>query len=442
MPMSGQVRSILLLLPCSLLAACGSSQPETLGRSGAALTPKDFIDAKAELVEVKTQPRVAVTADMISGPMAASGGVLDVTAAPGTPGQTPLAVGSPSGASGVPQAAPAANPTTPTTPPAPAGPVALVDVKVGDINGRPVYANTFLDDMADQLKAETSRMKHEEWLRFTKDKIEEKLSREIRDELLRAEAIGNFTPEQKQGFFSFMRSVQQRIESQNMGSRAAAEDRLESTEGMSLDRYMKKREQEELIGFQLHEKIEKRVSVPWRDIRQEYDRYYDSFNPPPRAKFRLVQVPTDKPDDVKAVEQALASGTSLATIAADKKLNRYKPESGGVEERDVKGDRATASLFGNDALNAAARTVKPGEVAGPFAMGESTAWLLLESVVDRGRSLYDAQMDIESVLKRRRTNEATDRYIQHLRERANISSTQEMTKQLLTVADGRFWPGK
>jgi hypothetical protein len=49
-------------------------------------------------------------------------------------------------------------------------------------------------------------------------------------------------------------------------------------------------------------------------------------------------------------------------------------------------------------------------------------------------------MDIESVLKRRRSTEATDRYIAHLRERASISSTADMTRQLLTVADGRFWP--
>jgi hypothetical protein len=319
------------------------------------------------------------------------------------------------------------------------GPVALVDVKVGDINGRPVYANTFLDDMADQLRAEAARMKFPEWQKFAKDKIDEKLNREIRDELLRAEAVGNFSPEQKQGFLSFMKSVQERVQSQSLGSRAAADERLESTEGMSLDQYMKKREQEELIGFQLREKIEKRVSVPWRDIKQEYDRYFDSFNPPPKAQFRLVQIPADKPDDIKAFEEKRAAGESFATLAADKTLNRYKPETGGLEEREIKGDRAKAGLFGNEALNAAARTISPGETVGPIKVGDNQAWLSLDSIIEKNRTLYDAQMDIESILKRRRAAEATDKYIARLRERASISSSKDMTSQLLTVAESRFW---
>lgn len=425
---------MLLLLPCCALAACSSGPPDTLGRSGKPLTPGDFVDRDAQVVEVEQAPRVPISSDMVSGPIAASQGVLDVTALPGRPGAT---INVPSDApSGV---RPVAMSTAAGSPAAAAGPVALVDVKVGDINGRPVYANAFLDDMADQLRAETARMKFPEWQRFAKDKIEEKLSREVRDELLRAEAMGNFSPEQKQGFLSFMRSVQERVQSQSMGSRAAADERLEATEGMSLDQYMKKREQEELIGFQLREKIEKRVSVPWRDIKQEYDRYFDSFNPPPRAQYRLLQIPADKPDDIKRFEDQRAAGTAFATLAADKTLNRYKADTGGLEEREIKGDRAKATLFGNEALNAAARTINPGEVAGPIKVGDNQAWLSLDAIVEKNRTLYDAQMDIESILKRRRAAEATDRYIARLRERASISSSKDMTTQLLAVAENRFW---
>lgn len=443
MPTSRDARSIAcLLLTCGTLGGCGtSSTPDTLGRSGPDLTPADFIDRDAKLVEVKTPPpRLPVTADMIRGPIGASGGILDVTARPGRPSD-PAAAPS-DGASGLPTSpmAPGAAMMASSATASPAGPVALVDMKVGDINGKPVYANAFLDDMADQLRAETTRMRREDWLRFTRGKIEDKLNREIRDELLRAEAIGNFTPEQKQGFFAFMKNVQERVQSQSQGSRAAAEERLETTEGLSLDQYMKRREQEELIGFQLREKIEKRVSVPWRDIRQEYERFFETFNPPPRATFRLVQIPAAKTEAVEAFGKRLAAGESFQTLAADASLNTYKPATGGLEEREIKGDRAQGAFFGNEALNAAARTTAPGQVTGPITVGDNASWLFLESIERKTRSLYDAQMDIESVLKRRRTIEATDRYIAHLRERASISSTADMTRQLLTVADGRFWP--
>jgi hypothetical protein len=449
MPTSRDARSIAcLLLTCGTLGGCGtSSTPDTLGRSGPELAPANFIDRDAKLVDANLPPpRLPVTPDMIRGPIAASGGILDVTARPGRPSDPAPAAPS-DGASGLPTAPTTATTAAPGTAmmassatATPAGPVAMVDMKVGDINGKPVYANTFLDDMADQLRAETSRMRREEWLRFTRGKIEDKLNREIRDELLRAEAIGNFSPEQKQGFFAFMRNVQERVQSQSQGSRAATEERIETAEGLSLDQYMKRREQEELIGFQLREKIEKRVSVPWRDIRQEYERFFETFNPPPRATFRLVQIPAAKADAVETFSKRLAAGEPFRTLATDATLNAYKPATGGLEERELKGERAQGAFFGNEALNAAARTTALGQVAGPFAVGDNTTWLFLESIEQKTRSLYDAQMDIESVLKRRRSTEATDRYIAHLRERASISSTSDMTRQLLTVADGRFWP--
>jgi hypothetical protein len=424
---SGRSRLALLLVPVCLWG-CGS-QPQTLGHSGPALSAGDFVDAGAQVVE-GAAPTLPVTPANTIGPFSASGGILDVTASPGRPNA------SPSDASGVMPSV-----TVNNAAPAPAGSLSLVDLKVGDINGRPVFANAFLDSMADQLRAETVRMKYPEWRAFAKNKIDEKLSRDIRDELLRAEAMANFTPEQKQGFFAFMQGVQQRLESQNLGSRSAADARLESTEGMSLDQYMKRREQEELIGYQLREKIDRRVSVPWRDIRQEYDRYFDVFNPPPKARYRLVQIPASKADDIKAFESARASGTAFESLASNAALNRYKPDTGGVEEREIKGDRSAAKLFGNEALNAAAQTVNAGEVAGPIKVGDNMAWLQLESIVEKKRTLYDSQMDIESVLRRRRVTDATDRYIAHLRERASISSSSEMSSQLLAVADGRFWTG-
>lgn len=430
-----------------LLTGCGAgSGAETLKQSGPTLGPADFFDASAEVVEVTTgKPMLAVTSANTVGPFSASEGLLDVTAFPGTPDENRNNSEGLSVAAGRLPTARALQETGAvagggTSGAASEARATLVDVKVGDINGKPVYANAFLDDIADQLKAQTSTLRRDEWRTFAKEQIETKLTLQIRDELLRAEAVSNFSPEQRQGFFSFMRGVQQRVESQNQGSRAATDARLEATEGMSLDQYMRKREQEELIGFQLREKIDKRVSIPWRDIKQEYDRYFDTFNPAPRARFRLIQVANESPAALAAFEAARANGVAPAEIAADKAINRYKPQVGGLEEREIKGDRATATLFGNEALNTAARTMAVGELVGPIAVGETVSFLFLEAVVEKSRTLYEAQMDIESVLRRRRSAEATERYIANLRARAVVSSTQEMTRELLAVATARFWP--
>ncbi len=435
---SGVVAGIGMCFALATVIGCSlGGEAEALRTGGPALSPGEFIDSSVEVVETGTPPPLlAVTPANTTGPFAASGGILDVTTIPGNPAEAAMAA--------VAARVPGAGDALDTGAVAVRGSgtsegtigVSLVDVKVGDINGKPVYANAFLDDLADQLRAERVRMRREEWRRFAKTQIDEKLNLQIRDELLRAEAVNNFTPEQKQGFFSFMRGVQQRIESQNQGSRSATDARLEQTEGMSLDQYMKKREQEELIGFQLREKIDRRVSIPWRDIKQEYDRYFDAFNPPPKARYRLLQV---MPANQSAYDTARADGIDFAKIAADKSINRYKPEVGGLEEREIKGDRATAALFGNEGLNIAARSMSPGEIAGPIAVGETQSYLYLEAIVEKTRSLYDAQMDIESIMRRRRSGELTDRYIANLRERASISSVSEMSAELLDVATRRYW---
>lgn len=425
-----------------LLPSCGigGGSAETLKSSGPTLTTGDFIDPGVEVMLADSKPLVPVTPANTMGPVAATGGIFDVTAVPGRPGQFDSASApiSSSIGSGIPIAS---SPSIQRGATEPISAPTLVDVKVGDINGKPVYANAFLDDMADQLRAEASRMRRRDWVTFAQEKINEKLTLQIRDELLRAEAVNNFTPEQKQGFFAFMQNVQRRIESQSAGSRAAADERLEATEGLSLDQYMKKREQEELIRFQLGEKIDKRVAVPWRDIKQEYDRFFDTFNPPPRARFRLVQIPKDNAAANAAFESARSSGVAFTTIAGDKSINRYKVDTAGLEERDIKGERDKASFFGNEELNNAARTLSPGAIAGPITMGDNNAYLYLDEIVQKSRSLYDAQMDIESVMRRRRTADATQKYIDRIKERANVSDIDAMKRELMQVADNRFWTG-
>jgi len=317
----------------------------------------------------------------------------------------------------------------------------MVDTKVGDINGKPVYANTFFASFEDRLRAEAALTTRDKWRISTARQIAEKLDKMIEGELLRAEALENFTPEQKQGFFAWMKGLQERVESQSQGSREAANERLEQTKGKSLDEYMRDEEQQQLVEFQVREKIQKRISVPWRDIKIEYERYYEALlNPPPKAMYRLVQIPTNKPEDIAEFTRLRERGTPFAEIAANKTLNRYKPETGGLEEREFKGERKDAEFFRDEKLNGAARTMQVGEVAGPFPIGDNQAYLGLDVIQQTTRTLYEAQVAIEMQMRERRIHQAQSKYVNRLRERASISSTPEMTRQLLVIADARYWP--
>lgn len=446
-----------LVISCTLTMFAGCSSPSIpVGTGGKPLTLRDFVDNNAVLIPVENAPPVRpITPDRITGPFAASGGVLDITAVPGRPSDAAsLSTLTEKGADDSSNAASGSltstvvSTTTSSVPlsvtsstPASASDsnTVMIDVKVGDINGKPLFANEFFEPFADRLRAEAARMRRDQWRTSTRQQIQTKLDELIEAELLRAEALEALEPEEKAGFFAFMRQVQDRIESQNMGSREAANERLVATEGKSLDAYMREEERRQLVDIQVREKIQKRVSVPWRDVRQEYDRFYETFNPPPVLTYRLIQIAKDKPEKLAEFQKLRDAGTPFDKIATNKDVNGYKADSGGLEERQLKGEREQASLFGNAQLNKAAQTLSVGSISEPITVGDNISYLYLEKIDQQSKSLYEAQVLIENVLRESRTKTARAKYINRLRERASISDTTEMTRQLLTIAEARYW---
>lgn len=417
----------LAAIGLGVLSACGSSSSSA--KRGAMLSPADFVSPVGAAQAVAVPPDVLlrpVSASDRRGPLDAADGILDVTAAAGSP-----VIDSPRPSTSV--ATSGASPRVDEW--------MLVDAKVGDVNGRPVYANAFLANKADRLRAEAKLMRYPEWKVSAMKSITEDLNQLVEKELLRAEALASLTPEQKQGFIAWMQGLQERVKSQNLGSREMANQRMLETEGKGLDEYMKDRQLNELAAFQLAERIEKRVSVSKRDVQVEYQRMFDYFNPPPKASYRIIQVPNSAPADADEVVRLLASGTPFADIAA-MPLNRYKPDSGGLEVREYKGDRASATLFANESLNRAAQTMAVGGIAGPIELSASRAWISLEGIEALSVSLYDAQLPIERMIQQRRTKSGKDKYIAELKARASMTSVEDMAAALFAIAEARYYPDR
>ena len=326
----------------------------------------------------------------------------------------------------------------------PVGEPVFIDAKVGDINGKPIFASTFFDrgtltlePLGPRLREEARRMKPAEWREFARKEINRALDSLIEDELLRAEALANLTPEQKQGFFAFLERIQKETVSQSGGSREKANEALMESEGMDLATYMSQRSQAELIRYQLSEKIFQRVQVSRRDIELAYARYNDQFNPPPQYLFRIVAVRGDNPDAVATMQARIDSGESFEEIAKSE-LNTYKRAEGGLEARELKGELAKVSWFGSAALNDAAKTLTPGTTAGPITFGSGQAWLHLDSIEEKKISLYEAQTVIENGLRNERAEMERRRYIAKLRSRASIGDTEETARRLLEIAESRY----
>ncbi|MBU6413729.1 MAG: peptidylprolyl isomerase [Planctomycetes bacterium] len=333
----------------------------------------------------------------------------------------------------------------------------VIDSKVGDINGRAIYASAFLEDMGARMRAQAMEFGKETmarrmnpiesraearaaWEELVKKIIKIKLENELETELLRAEAAASFTPEQKQGFVYFMQSVQRDLYSDNRGSRSIAGEKLNAEDGQTIDEYLKNRELRELVGFQLARKVYRRINISWRDIQLEYDKRTELYSPPPRATFRLI-LPAEGATP-ESIESRLKAGESFATLAEDPKINSYLVDKGGVEERTFKTKQADSDLFGPPDVNAAARTLKPGEWAGPLKAGRGVAFVFLETLEIAPSDLYGLQLKIEDALRRRKGDLARERYIDRLKERASFTSLDDMTDSLAAFSVKRYFePG-
>jgi hypothetical protein len=412
-------------------------------RSGTEALP-DVPREEASGVDVGVES-LAVPASRITGPVSATEGISDVRAEPGPPASLVAA---------------ASNPV-------PLGEAQLVDSKVGDVNGKPIFASRFLAPMAARFRQEASRKGLAEWQAFAKGEIERTLAGFIEDELLRAEALASLTPAQQQGLFAFVERVQRDVLSQNRGSREQASRRIFEEEGATLEEFVAARKERELINFQLDSQVRKRVSVTWRDIQQAYERNFDQFNSPPTFQFRLIRAFKSDEASVESIRSALAAGTPFAQVAASEANvhNRAtqglearqmprpgsdggaggkadaKPESPGESPAGTSASRIPAEmeLFPNPTLDAAAKALSVGEVVGPLDLGQTVAWLTLESIDQRSIPLYTAQLGIENVLRETRQRVERARYIDRLKSRANFSDPTETVSNLLAIATERFY---
>lgn len=398
----------------ALLTGCGGDG----GKSKPRLTPQEFALLPAE-VSIEPDPATILPPGAISGPVAMSEGILDVRAVPGPP-------------------------PSPKVEPSRVDTEQLVEATVGSINGKPIYASTFLDGLASALTAQGQELAsrprgREQWRAYAAEEIRKKLDGLIEDELLRAEAMSSLAPEQRQGFFAFVQSLQREEVSKSGGSIEAARRRVAESESLSLDQYLKQREQRALIMTELQRKVRRGVNVTWRDIQHEYKRTWEVWNPPPLAVFRMVQISTSTPATVEEFTTRLAGGESFESLAS-LPLNLNDSAKGGLREVRFKGEQTEAEFFGNPELNSAARSLSPGQTAGPIALGSVQAWLHLERIDRQHTELYDAQRKISAELFDQRLREEISKHVWRLRSRANMTSMNEMVLRLLAVAEERYYP--
>lgn len=324
----------------------------------------------------------------------------------------------------------------------------IVDTMVGQINGQPVYAETFLEPLDARLRAEARRLSEtgtrdwpQRWIRLASELIADQLRDQVRDELMLADFERGVGEREREGIIRFIDNVRSNLLAGNLGSEELTNQRLLESEGLTLDEKVQELSEQELIREQLNRTVRNKTHITWRDIRTFYEANPQFFNPPATARLRVIQVPDRDTEAIDAVNAGIAEGRDFAELAAEHSLFRGEEDNVMTAELET-GDLRDVRFFAPDELNDLATSLAEGQVAGPAAFANSQWWFRLDQLDHSGQiELYIAQLQIAAQLQADANRAAEARYFAELLERANVSDFDTMIRELLEYAASKYLTG-
>ena len=313
-----------------------------------------------------------------------------------------------------------------------------VDALVGQINGRPIFANVFFEPIAEELVAAASNPDRVVGRQQFVGTVKALFKRTVDNELIVAEAESQLSPEQQQGLLAWIRSIQEETIAERGGSRAAAEASLASEEDKSLDEFLAQRRDVALAMRLLNQRIEPRAIVSWREVQQAYDRDARIYNPPRQIRIGRIQLDSAADAErVARVESMVAEGKAFSEIARELSI-----ADGGVwQSSDLPAD-GIDGLPLTDAVKTRVKDLPVDRVSASLQQRGFTSWFAVISIDQPvARTVYDRelQLAISEQLRDIRRAIERQRYIGTLRSRWVTDDISAMEERLVAFALERYW---
>jgi hypothetical protein len=312
----------------------------------------------------------------------------------------------------------------------------IVDSLVGHVNGRPVFADDFLEPIEDRLlraAEDTSGVEREQVFRVI---INDWLQDVVTNELLLAEAEASLSSEEQMGLFAWLRMMYDEEIRRGGGTRSGAEQRRQK-EGEDLDQYLGEQKDIVLIHQLQQQKIHPRVIVSWRDIEREYKRRYAEFNPQVMVTLARIRLnPITQSALVDNVNARLAAGDPFTEIAEE-----LGYADGGVWETFEMGPGGITDIEVSKVMKQALEGLDQGDTSEPFTLGSAMLWLHVVEVQRPGaRSIFEpaVQLGLRNSIRARRANTEWFRYVNSLLERGVYDELEEMSERLYRIAMDRY----
>lgn len=301
---------------------------------------------------------------------------------------------------------------------------------VGQIAGQPIYAHHILEGMDEQLATLGRRLPASAFREQAATLIFEQVRGLVQDALIQDEANRSLGPQQRAGLEFFVASRREELlRRYGQGSLALAKRRIFQDTGQTLQQRLRDIRTQIIISTYLDRSLKPLINVTRRDIERFYRDNDEMFNPPTKREIQLIYVP----DETAAADlvQQLNAGVPFTELAASE-ANGYlgKDAALSIESDDT--------MFG-PAIDPAVQSLGQNEWAGPLP-NRGQQWFVYMAKLDKpeGRTLFEAQIDIERALRERQERELQIELGEKLRRSASFTDERRMTEAVLEIAVARY----
>jgi len=313
-----------------------------------------------------------------------------------------------------------------------------VESLVGQINGRPIYADDFFRPLEDRIRILAAMPNQQQARALLRQLVSERFGALIDSELIMAEAQSRLTPEMQQGLFAWLRDMQEDAIARSGGSRSNAEEQLREETGMGVEEFIESRKTRALSEDLLRRKVEPRVIVSWRDVQRLYEINRAQFAPDPLYRLGLMRLAKRGQEaQIEEARRLFESGKSFSEVA--KALNLAN--DGAWRTVRVTSDGMDIGDLTDDLANAL-RPLKPGEHSKEVDQRNHVVWVaVLGEERPPSLSIFDpkVQLGLYDQLENYRRGEEQMRYLRRLRSRWLSDDIQKMEFRLLTMALTRYF---
>jgi hypothetical protein len=315
----------------------------------------------------------------------------------------------------------------------------VVDSLIGQVNGRPIYADEVLTPIMDRLTATYREQPYPTFQRQLTGLVIEQLRAVIINELIVAESRAGMTSDQQGGLLAFMGQLREEAVRKRGGVVHEAERRLIEEEGKTIEEYLEDEQQKMLIQEVLRDKVAPQTVVSWRDIERSYRARKAEFQPASTVTLGRIRLRTaGNEEQVSLLQAEVEAGEPFMVVARQAGMSNdgvwqtFKLPDGGL------GELPLASFY-----TPHVKDLKPGEVSKPFERGTWTIWV---SVIDIQQPLQrslddpDVQRMLQQQISMSRAQEAQSRFIGDVLQRGIFDDITLMGERAVAIASSRFPP--